>query len=118
MIELLYGRAGSEVVLTLEKDGKEFDVRLRRVDATGIKWYTSGMPVPQTIPGKMLLDEQSVKIKMTEDGIALIAISTFMDDSVPGKIYEKFDELRRAKGYIIDVRGNGGGNSDNAELRR
>lgn len=115
MIELLYGRAGSEVVLTLEKDGKEFDVRLRRVDATGIKWYTSGMPVPQTIPGKMLLDEQSVKIKMTEDGIALIAISTFMDDSVPGKIYEKFDELRRAKGYIIDVRGNGGGNSDNAD---
>ena len=115
MIELLYGKAGSEAVLTLEKDGKEFDVRMQRVDATGIKWYASGMPVPKTIPGEMLLNEESVKLQMTEDGIAIITISTFMDDSVPGKIYEKFDELRQAKGYIIDVRGNGGGNSNNAD---
>ena len=52
---------------------------------------------------------------MTEDGIALITISTFMDDSVPGKIYGMFEELRQARGYIIDVRGNGGGNSANAD---
>ena len=114
-IELLYGKEGSEALLTFEKDGKSFDVTLRRVDATGIKWSNSGMPVPKTVPGKLLLDENSVKIKITEDGIAVIAITTFMDDSVPDKIYGKFDELRRAKGYVIDVRGNGGGNSTNAD---
>lgn len=115
MIELLYGRAGSEAVLTFGKDGQEFDVRLQRTDARGIKWYASGMPVPKTIPGEMILDEESVKIKITEDGIAIIRIATFTDDSVPDKIYGKFDELCRAKGYLIDVRGNGGGNSSNAD---
>ena len=45
----------------------------------------------------------------------MITIPTFMDDSLSEKIYGKFDELSRAKGYIIDVRGNGGGNSNNAD---
>ncbi len=115
LIELLCGKAGSEAVLTLEKDGKEFDVRIQRTDATEIKWYSDGMPVSQTIPGDMILDEDSVKIKITEDDIAVITIPTFMDDFLSEKIYGKFDELRRARGYIIDVRGNGGGNSNNAD---
>ncbi len=115
LIELLCGKAGSEAVLTLEKEGKEFDIRIQRTDATEIKWYSDGMPVSGTIPGDMILDEDSVKIKITEDDIAVITIPTFMDDSLSEKIYGKFDELRRAKGYIIDVRGNGGGNSNNAD---
>ena len=115
LIELLWGKAGSEAVLTFDKDGKEFDVRIQRTDATEIKWYSDGMPVSGTIPGDMILDEDSVKIKITEDDIAVITIPTFMDDSLSEKIYGKFDELRRAKGYIIDVRGNGGGNSNNAD---
>ena len=115
VIELLYGKAGSEVLLTFEKDGKLFDVSLRRTDAAQIKWYASGLPVPQTIPGEMILNEESVRIRLTENGIAMITITTFMDDSVPGKIYGKFDELCKAKGYIIDVRGNEGGNSNNAD---
>lgn len=115
LIELLYGKAGSEAVLTFEKDGKEFDVCMQRTDPTKIKWDATGMPIPQTIPGDMILDEDSVKIKITEDDIAVITIPTFMDDSLSEKIYGKFDELSRAKGYIIDVRGNGGGNSNNAD---
>ncbi len=115
MIELLYGRADSKAVLTFEKDGKTFDVSMRRVDATKIKWYDSGMPKAKTAPGEVILNEDNVKIKITDSGIAVITITTFMDDSVPGKIYGKFEELRKAKGYIIDVRGNGGGNSGNAD---
>lgn len=115
LIELLCGKADSEAVLTLEKDGKVFDVCLKRTDPAGIKWYASGMPDPRTIPGEMILDEESVKIKITEDGIAVITIPTFMDDSVSDKIYGKYDEMSQAKGYIIDVRGNGGGNSTNAD---
>lgn len=115
LIELLWGKAGSEAVLRLEKDGKEFDACLQRTDPAGIKWYSDGLPVPRTIPGEMILDEESVKIKITEDGIAVITIPTFMDDSLSDKIYGKFDELSRAEGYIIDVRGNGGGNSNNAD---
>ncbi|MCR5086838.1 MAG: hypothetical protein K6B39_05545 [Lachnospiraceae bacterium] len=114
-IELLYGRAGSEAILTFEKDGKAFDVSLRRVDATQIKWCDYGMPKAQAAPDEMILNEESVRIKITEDRIAVITVTTFMDDSVPGKIYGKFEELRKAKGYVIDVRGNGGGNSSNAD---
>ena len=34
---------------------------------------------------------------------------------MPGKIYSCFDELKNAKGYILGVRGNSGGNSENAD---
>ena len=48
---------------------------------------------------------------ITDDGIAIIRIASFEDDSMPQKIYACFDELKRAKGYILDIRGNSGGNS-------
>ncbi len=114
MIELMYGRAGSEADLLFEKDGKQYYVRLKRTDARGIKWYDPGISVKSDTTRQIVLDSESCKIEMTADGIAVIKITTFMDDSVPQRIYEKFEELSNAKGYIIDVRGNSGGNSSNA----
>ena len=45
----------------------------------------------------------------------MIRIASFDDDTMPAKIYSCFDELKNAKGYILDVRGNSGGNSMNAD---
>ncbi len=114
-IELIYGRAGSEEDLLFEKDGKSYCAKLKRVDANGIKWHVYNAPAKQDPESRTILDEESVKIEITGDGISVIKITTFMDDSVPEKIYGKFEELKKAKGYIIDVRGNGGGNSTNGD---
>ena len=112
--ELLYGKSGSEAVITLEKEGKQFDVKLKRRDATGIKWSYSVISAPRNATKQVVLEDEACKVEITSDGIAIIRLTTFMDDSVPRKIYEKFDELSEAKGYLIDVRGNGGGDSNNA----
>ena len=48
-------------------------------------------------------------VHLTDDGIAIIRLTSFEDDSMPEKIYSCFDELKKAKGYILDVRGNSGG---------
>jgi C-terminal processing protease CtpA/Prc len=42
-------------------------------------------------------------------------MTSFDDASMPGKIYSCFDELKNAEGYILDVRGNSGGSSGNAD---
>jgi C-terminal processing protease CtpA/Prc len=114
-IELIYGRAGSEEELLFEKDGNSYSVKLKRVDANGIKWHVYNAAAKQDTESRIILDDESCKIELTGDGIAVIKITTFMDDSVPQKIYDKFEELKNAKGYLIDVRGNGGGNSGNGD---
>ncbi len=48
-----------------------------------------------------------------EDGIAYVAINTFGSSSVVDSFYEKFKDIKEAKGLIIDVRKNGGGSSSN-----
>ena len=47
------------------------------------------------------------------NGLAYVAINTFGDEGVVGAFNEKFEEISKAKGLIIDVRKNGGGSSSN-----
>ena len=71
---------------------------------------------PQGITPQRLISSSDVHtVQITDDGIAMIRIASFDDASMPGKIYSCFDELKKAKGYILDVRGNSGGNSENAD---
>lgn len=46
------------------------------------------------------------------DGILLLDIRSFGEASVLDAFTEKFDDIRKARGLIIDLRMNGGGNSD------
>ena len=52
---------------------------------------------------------------MTDDGIAVITIDTMMNNNLPDEFYSNFPLLEKAKGYIIDIRNNGGGNSTNSD---
>jgi carboxyl-terminal processing protease len=54
-------------------------------------------------------------ISLTDDNIAVISIPTFMENAFGQEFYENMTNLRDCRGYIIDVRNNGGGNSDNAD---
>lgn len=47
------------------------------------------------------------------DGILLLDIRSFNDESVLNAFTERFDEISQAAGLIIDLRLNGGGNSNN-----
>ena len=112
MNELMYGRAGSSALFTFEKDGREFDITLTREDATNIKWYAE---TPGTIDTgrRLIVSGASFKIEMTEDGIAILKFTSFDDSSMPETVYGHFEELSKAKAFVLDVRGNTSGNSFN-----
>ena len=110
MTELMYGRAGSSVDFTFEKDGREFDVTLTREDAARIRWYAETPGTAQT-GRRLIVSGDTYKCEMTDDGIAVLKFFSFTDDSMPDTVYRHFDELAKAKAYIIDLRGNTGGNS-------
>ncbi len=115
MNHLVFGRRGSSAVYTFAKDGKEFDIRLEKAEPSGIVWRKAE-PVSQSGATQRLISHSDAHtVHLTDDGIAVIRISSFDDASVPGKINACFDELKSAKGYILDVRGNSGGNSEHAD---
>ncbi len=113
MNELMYGRAGSSSVFSFEKDGRNFAITLTREDATKIKWYVENASVTSDSARQMIVSGDSFKIEMTEDGIAIMKFTSFADGSMPEIVYGHFEEFSKAKSFILDVRGNTGGNSVN-----
>ena len=113
--EIVFGRRGSSAIFTFAKDGKQFDVRLERTDPSKIVWHKTDT-VPQSSISQRLISSSDVHtVHVTDNEVAIIRMTSFDDDSMPEKIYSCFDELKNAKGYILDVRGNSGGNSVNAD---
>jgi C-terminal processing protease CtpA/Prc len=53
-------------------------------------------------------------INLTKDNLAIITLPTFMDNQMPSNFYEQLNNIKNCKGFIIDVRDNGGGDSNNA----
>lgn len=115
MNELMFGRNGSSAVFTFEKDGKVSSVTLTREDPAKIKWISAEAPVSQDTNRQLIVSGNTYKCELTEDGIAIIKLTSFDDNTMPEKICEHIEELDKAKAYIIDVRGNTGGNSNNAD---
>lgn len=57
---------------------------------------------------------KGLTIQYTYDNIAILTLPTFMDDIMPQNFYNRLEQLKDFKGFIIDIRNNGGGNSDYA----
>lgn len=87
-ISMIKGEAGTEVTLTIDRDGSLIDFTLTR--------------------GKININR--VEYSMLEDNIGYIMLYEFMGDDVDG-IKDAIKSLRRkgAEGLIIDVRSNPGG---------
>ncbi|MEO8701608.1 MAG: S41 family peptidase [Kofleriaceae bacterium] len=97
-IGLLIGRRDTRMTLALATpDGATRTVTVMR-DAT-----TAPSPWVHAI------DEATFELTWPVDGIALVTIRSFMDASVADQFVAKRAELRRARGIILDVRTNGGG---------
>ena len=60
---------------------------------------------------KIVSDKVSFDIRDLGDGILLLDIRTFNEESVLETFTERFEDISQAAGLIVDLRQNGGGNS-------
>lgn len=65
---------------------------------------------------KEIFKSEGLIINITEDNIAVITLPTFMDDKMPKNFYNHLSKLKECRGFVIDVRNNGGGYSNNADM--
>ena len=84
-------------------------VKLQLVDANG-KRYDVSAPRSgyRTLPVK---DEPL--FRMRDDGVAVLRTTQFEDDAALKAFEAGFDQLSHARGLVLDLRGNGGGSTEN-----
>lgn len=107
------GPLGSRVDFELEYKGEIDTVTLERTKGD-VDWLYDGELTPLE-EMETLYKSDSHKIEMTRDGIAVITISTMMNNDLPKEFHANFPLLEKARGYVLDVRDNGGGNSGNSD---
>ncbi len=101
--QLLRGPVGQPVRLTLkDAGGKIISAEAQHVHNDG----------PFGILPKMAV---SAAFKMLPDNIAYLQINEFVDDAGLKILTENFAAASSARGLVIDIRENGGGNDDNSD---
>ena len=99
---LLLGPPKSEIILRIRNlGGRERDVKLTRQ-----LYWRKQMPVEES---------RLVEYMDLGDGIAYVAINTFNSSEVVGEFDKLMGNICEAKGLIIDVRVNNGGDSSNGD---
>ena len=99
---LLRGPENSEIRLLIKSiEGRQRDIVLTRV----MSWSKNMPPKEHT----------DFEYKDLEDGISFVAINTFGTDEVVDEFKKHMSRICVSEGLIIDVRDNGGGNSDNGD---
>jgi carboxyl-terminal processing protease len=98
--QILKGAKGSKV--SMEIQDMEGDLR------TVILTRDSTAPEARSVPW---WNRPPVELKRFPNGIAYVAIKSFMSKTVISEFDQVFDGLENVEGMIIDVRNNGGGNS-------
>jgi Periplasmic protease len=110
------GITEDEVTLELEYDGEVKTVSVKRWNLSIEKNWVYGDAAPKPSEAfDEVYSSDSHSIKMTNDNIAVITIEGFDNDSLREEFYANFPILQKARGYIIDIRRNGGGGSMNAD---
>lgn len=66
-------------------------------------------------PLKSVFSSNTHRICITEDNIAYIAIPTFSDWELKKEFYANLPLIKNCRGFIIDVRYNGGGSDSNSD---
>lgn len=107
------GANNSKVKLELEYDGNIYEVSLKR-DNYNSDWIFK--PKPRRFFDVKYQDiKRGFDLYITTDDVAIIIINNFKTDNLCYELYKNYNELKKAKGFIIDVSENIGGNSENAQ---
>jgi C-terminal processing protease CtpA/Prc len=101
---LAYGREAT-------KGNKGESVRLTFKDSKGTCFDAE---ISRTLPEKALPPTPLFDFNVLENNIGLLKISDFMRDSFTTYFDAVYDKMLATSALIIDIRGNGGGNSDNS----
>lgn len=100
--DALDGRARDAVHLTFQRpNGTRGDTTLARDRRT----RNDSWAMPTELP--------RLELRWLRDSVAHVLLHTFGSDSIKQEFVALIPTLRRARGLILDVRGNGGGNSGN-----
>ena len=110
---LLRGKEGTSVSLSLDDGVKEYNVTINRIHKAMKYAYQKALFKYEDT--KSLFSSKSHSIEFTKDDIAIITIDSMMNDELPNDIFNNFNILKKAKGYVIDIRHNSGGNSNNSD---
>ena len=107
------GEEDSEVDLEILEDGVNKKIKMKRSKSKP-DWKYNFISLPSEEPEE-LYKSDSHKIQKTKDDIAIITIDTFGNEKLGEEFYANQKILENMRGFIIDVRKNGGGNSNNAD---
>lgn len=101
--------AGNEI--TIETNNGTFTVKPYTEKIEWIKKYS--LKVREKT--NQIYNSNILEINKTNDNLAIIIIPSFMDNNLPAEFYNVFPKIKDCKGFLIDIRWNGGGNSNNAD---
>ena len=103
IIKLLEGPVQAPVEIAYETpEGRRLDLRLIRASGA------SGEPLVNTYPRT----EERLAHEELEEGIAYLALNTFADPEIIADFARVLPRLRQSAGVVVDLRRNGGGESD------
>lgn len=91
-------RGKSPKVTFRNADGKDVGLAVQRHGIEGMM--------------KVLAPRVPFEFRMLPDGVAYVALNSFNNDEAADKFLVAFDQIANAKGLVIDLRQNGGGNSN------
>ncbi|MGW8390868.1 S41 family peptidase [Pseudoduganella sp. HUAS MS19] len=97
--QFLRGAAGSVARVTFrDAAGRQFEQQVARVGSEARKAATAGSP--------------SFEFSMLPGDVAYVSLNSFDDNSAADAWMAAFDEIAKSSALVIDVRRNGGGNSE------
>jgi len=98
---LLDGPFSEPVKLTLEtEDGRTIERTLRR------------FPLPELTKLQTDPKPKPFEFRMLPGNIAYVALNSFMEDSIADEFFKRFAEFAASDALILDLRENGGGNTN------
>ncbi len=94
--------AGEIREMTLKRDSRDKDIDLVSLNLPKIDISLKRLPT----------DMKLFEFAWLDNGVAYIALNGFHDEAIVEQFKAVYPEIQKAKGIIIDLRFNGGGNSD------
>jgi len=98
-------------LITLETDKGIFNIKPLIENIEWVKKYAfkTNENINQVYKSEMFT------VSITKDNLAVITIPSFMDNKLPAEFYRILPQIKECTGFLIDVRGNCGGDSSNAD---